>query len=201
VWWEEYWTFTDYNEVLRLEDVYVGMNTCPKRDNKYVTTGSGRNIWRFYKTAVSGTVGVGNLSFSALLARLKAFQLPWSAGLYSIGLSLWRRISKTTVLSLWLSGYFVGTSTFIGTTVSLVAILYCCGWETAEKQRLPQKGKPAGREPSLNAPENTERVRQGFVRSPSLAGMCWQQGTPPHRHYIQEVNIVINLLAPELFFF
>jgi len=29
---------------------------------------------------------------------------------------------------------------FIGTTVSLVAILYCCGWETAEEQRLPQKG-------------------------------------------------------------
>jgi len=25
--------------------------------------------------------------------------------------------------------------------VSLVAILYCCGWETAEKQRLPQNGK------------------------------------------------------------
>jgi len=34
---EEYWTFTDYNEVLRLEDVYVEMNTCPKRDNKCVT--------------------------------------------------------------------------------------------------------------------------------------------------------------------
>jgi hypothetical protein len=32
-------------------------------------------------TAASGTVGVGNLSLSVLLARLKAFQLPWSAGL------------------------------------------------------------------------------------------------------------------------
>jgi len=48
----------------------------------------------FCKTVVSGTVGVGNLSLSALLARLKAFQLPWSAGLYSIVLLLWRRISK-----------------------------------------------------------------------------------------------------------
>ena len=56
-----------------------------------------------------------------------------------MGLSLWRRISKPKILSLWLSGYFVGTSTFIGRTVSLVAILYCCGWETAEKQRLLQK--------------------------------------------------------------
>ena len=44
-------------------------------------TGSGRNTWRFCKTVVNGTVGVGNLSLSALLARLKAFQLPWSAGL------------------------------------------------------------------------------------------------------------------------
>jgi hypothetical protein len=27
-----------------------------------------------------------------------------------------------------------------------------------------------------------------------LAGMCWQQGTPPYRHYIQEVNVVIKML-------
>ena len=101
-----------------------------------VYTGSGRNTRRFGNTAVSGIIGVGNLSLSALLARLKALQLPWSAGLQSIGLWLWRSISKTTVLSLWLSGYFVGTSILFGTTVSLVAILYCCGWETAEKQRL-----------------------------------------------------------------
>jgi len=32
-------------------------------------------------TVVSGTVGVGNLSLSALLAKLKALHLPWSAGL------------------------------------------------------------------------------------------------------------------------
>jgi len=103
-------------------------------------TGSGRNTWRFGNTAVSGIFGVGNFSLSALLARLKAFQLPWIADLYSIGLSLWRCISKITILSLWLSWYFVGTSMFIGTTVSLVAILHCHGWETSEKQHLPQKG-------------------------------------------------------------
>jgi hypothetical protein len=44
-------------------------------------TGSGRKTWRFDKTAGSGTVCVGNLSLSALLARIKAFQLTWSAGL------------------------------------------------------------------------------------------------------------------------
>jgi len=44
-------------------------------------TGSGRNTWRFCKTFVCGTVGVRNLSLSALVAILKAFQLPWSAGL------------------------------------------------------------------------------------------------------------------------
>jgi len=79
-------------------------------------TGSGRNTWRFGNTAVSRTVGMGNLSLSALLAKLKAFQLPQSAGLYSIGILLWRRISKTMILS-WLRGYFVGTSIFIGTSV------------------------------------------------------------------------------------
>jgi hypothetical protein len=56
-------------------------------------TGSGRNTWRFGNTAVSG-IGVGNLSLSAPLARLKASQLPWSAGLYCMGHSLWRLISK-----------------------------------------------------------------------------------------------------------
>ena len=28
----------------------------------------------------------------------------------------------------------------------------------------------------------------------TLVGICWQQGMPPHRHYIQEVNIVIKML-------
>jgi len=40
-----------------------------------------QKYWRFCKTVLSGTVGVGNLSLSALLARLKALQLPWSTGL------------------------------------------------------------------------------------------------------------------------
>ena len=30
----------------------------------------------------------------------------------------------------------------------------------------------------------------------TLAGMCWQE-TPPHRHYIQEVNIVIKIFWDE----
>jgi hypothetical protein len=102
------------------------------------STGSGRNTWWFGNATVSGIVGMGNLSSSALLSRLKEFQLPWSAGLSSIGLLLWRCISKTIVW-LWLSRYFVGTSIFIGTTVSLVAILSCCWWETSEKQRPPLK--------------------------------------------------------------
>jgi len=84
--------------------------------NSLSCIGSSRNTRQFGNIAVSGTVGVGNLSLSALLARLKAFQLPWSAGLLSIGLFLWSRISKTTILP-WLGGYFVGTSIFIGTSV------------------------------------------------------------------------------------
>jgi len=57
------------------------------------------------------------------------------------------------------------------------------------------KRKCPGREPSLRTPENIERLLQVFVRSPPLAGMCLQQGTPPHTHYIQEVNIVIKMLS------
>jgi hypothetical protein len=48
-------------------------------------TGSGRSTRRFDKTVVSGTVGMGNLSLSALLARLKAFQLPWSVICTALG--------------------------------------------------------------------------------------------------------------------
>ena len=132
------------------------------------------------------------MSFSALLARLKEFQLPWRAGLYSIGLSLWRRISKT-ILSLWLSGHFASTSIFIGTSVpSRNAVTL---WVRNFRQTASAaERKSPGREPSLRTAENIERLRQAFVRSPPLAGMCWQQGTPPHRHYIQEVNIIIKML-------
>ena len=34
------------------------------------------------------------------------------------------------------------------------------------------KRKHPGRQPSLRTPENIERLRQAFVRSPPLAGMC-----------------------------
>jgi len=42
----------------------------------------------------------------------------------------------------------------------------------------------------LRTPNDCVRL---FFRSPPLGGMCWQQGTPPHRHYIEEVNIVIKM--------
>ena len=136
IWWqEETCSFKDSSETWsnyqpwkwrNLKCVYSFIQHCIINYD----TGSGRNTWWFGNTNVSGTVGMGNLSLSALLAR-QAFHLPWSAGLYSIGLSLWRRISKT-ILSFWLSGYFIGTSIFIGTTVSLLAALSRCGWETSE---------------------------------------------------------------------
>jgi len=42
------------------------------------------------------------------------------------------------------------------------------------------------------SPNMLQRVMQNFPEM--LGGMCWQQGTPPHRHCIQEVNIVIEML-------
>jgi len=147
------------------------------------------------KTVVSGTVGVGNLSLRALLARLKAFQLPRSAGLYSIGLSLWRCISKTTILS-WLRGYFVGTSIFIGTSVP--------SRNTSSSEDI-SKARCTKRNPGKRWIWNRTSGRSGSNFSQHAAtsdaelpethgGMCWQEGTPPHRHYIQEVNVVIKMI-------
>jgi len=99
-----------------------------------------------------------------------------------------------SVLALWLSGYFVGPSIFIGMTLSLVAKLYCCGLENFWETASATKRKHPGREPLLRTPESIEWLLQVFVRSPPLAGMC-RQGTPPHRHSIQEVNIVIKMLS------
>ena len=42
------------------------------------------------------------------------------------------------------------------------------------------------------SPNMLQRVMQNFQKR--LGGMCWQQGTPPHRHYIQEVNVVIKMI-------
>ena len=105
-----------------------------------------------------------------------------------------RFFSKTTILSLWFIVHFVGTSILIGTTVSLVAILYCCGWETAEKQRLPQNENVQEESLHLALLRTSNDCIRILSEVPPFAGMCWQQGTPPHRHYIQEVNIVIKML-------
>ena len=72
----------------------------------------------------------GEFVFERPSSGTQTFQVQWSAGLKSIGLSLWWLIWKTTILPFYLSGYFVDTSILIGKTVPLVAILYCCGWET-----------------------------------------------------------------------
>ena len=142
---------------------------------------------------MSGIVGVGNLSLSALLARLKAFQLPLSAGLYSIRLLLWRRISKTNdsvvvTQRIFRRHFHIHRNDSVPSrNTVLLWVRNCRETASATKRKRP------GREPSLRTPQNVEQLGQAFVRSPPLAGMCWQ-GTPPHRHYIQEVNIVIKML-------
>jgi hypothetical protein len=45
--------------------------------------------------------------------------------LVTIPPSLWRPISKTTIQLLWLSRYFLGTST----SLLVATIYYCCGWQ------------------------------------------------------------------------
>jgi len=41
------------------------------------------------------------------------------------------------------------------------------------------------------SPNMLQQVMQNFQKR--LGGMCWQ-GMPPHRHYIQEMNVVIKVL-------
>jgi len=143
---------------------------------------------------VSGTVGVGNLSFSALLAILKVFQLPWSAGLYSIELLLWRRFSKTTILS-WLRGYFVGTSIFIRTSVR--------GRNTSSSEDISRAGCTKRNQGQRWIWNRTSGKKWQQFLPPCCIEWCrtsrnaWGNvltRTPPHRHYIQEVNIVIKML-------
>ena len=156
--------------------------------------GSGRNTWRFCRTALSGTFGVGNLSRSALLARLKAFQLPWSAGLYSIGLLLWRHISKTTILSC-LRGYFVGTSTFIRTSVpSCITFPLRISQEQGVRKETKDNGGFVTEHQGKSGSNFSQHVVTSEAHLPeTLGGMYWQ-GMPPHRHYIQKSNVVIKMI-------
>ena len=71
----------------------------------------------------------------------------------------------------------------------LLWVRSCRETASAAKRKHPES------EPSLRTAENIERLRQAFVRSPPLVGMSRQQGEPPHRHYIQELNIIIKMLS------
>jgi len=74
-------------------------------------TGSGKNTWRFGNTALSGTVGVGNLAL--FYRNSKHFSCHWALVWRALGFRCGDDFQKTTILSLWLSRYFVGTSKFI----------------------------------------------------------------------------------------
>jgi hypothetical protein len=42
------------------------------------------------------------------------------------------------------------------------------------------------------SPTMLQRVMQNFQKH--LREMCWKQGTPPHRHFIWEVSVLIKML-------
>ena len=110
---------------------------------------------------------------------------------------MWRRtcISKTTILS-WLRGYFVGTSIFVRTSV-------------------PSRNTSSSED--ISRARCTKRYKGQRWIWKRTSGKKWQQflptccnewcrtsrnawgnvlttRTPPHRHYIQEVNVVIKML-------
>ena len=102
------------------------------------------------------------------------------------GFLLWRLISKTTIMS-WLRGYFVGTSIFIGTTMSLVAILLplrVCQEQGVRKGTKDKGGFETEHHGRSGSNFSQHAATRDAELPETLEGMCWQQGAPPHRHYI-----------------
>jgi len=73
-------------------------------------------IWQKYLTILQNSCEWNRWRGEFVLEGSSSETQSISIAMQSIGLLLWRRISKTTILS-WLRGYFVGNSILIGTSV------------------------------------------------------------------------------------
>jgi len=92
-------------------------------------------------------------------------------------------LKKTTILS-WLRGYFIGNSLFIGTTVSLVAVLLPL--RISQEQGARKETKDNGGFETEHQGRSGSNFSQHAATSDAefqekLGGMCWQQGTSPYR--------------------
>jgi len=81
--------------------------------------------------------------------------------------------------------------------VSLVAVLLPLG--ISQEQGVRKETKDNGGLETEHQGRSGSSFSQHAATSDAelpetIAGMCWQQGTPPYRHYIQQVNIVTKML-------
>ena len=102
---------------------------------------------------------------------------------------------KTTILS-WLRGYFVGTSIFIGTSVPS---RNTSSSKDISRARCTKRNQGQRRIWNRTSGKKWQQFLPTCCKSDAElpetpGGMRWQQGTPPHRHCIQEVNFVIKRL-------
>jgi hypothetical protein len=159
---------------------------------------------------MSATIGVWNLFLSALLARLKSISVAmerWSLEHRAFAVETYFKNNDSVVTQRIFHRHFNihRNDSVPSCNIVLLWVRNCREMASAVKR------KPPGREPSLRTPENIEKVRQTFVRSPRQSAVSnvialrmfdrtvhrilhWDLNFHPYRHYIQEVNIAIKRL-------
>ena len=121
---------------------------------------------------MSGIVGVGNMSFSTLLARLKSISVAmerWSVEHRAFSVETYFKNNDSGVVTQQIFRQHLNIHRNDSVPRHNAVLLWVRNFtQTASAA----KRKSPGREPSLRTPENIEQVHQALVRSPPFAGMC-----------------------------
>jgi hypothetical protein len=160
-----------------------------------VYTGSGRNTWRFCKTVVSGTVGVGNLTYERSSTETRSISVAmerWSVEHRAFTVEAYLKNNDSVLTQRIFRRHFPYSSE----RVSLVAILLLL--RISQEQGVWKETKYKGGFETEHQGRSGSNFSQHAATSDAelpetLGEMCWQ-GTPPHTHCIQEVNVVIKML-------
>ena len=159
------------------------------------STGSGRNTWRFCKTVVSWTVWRGEFVLERSSSETQSI---------SVAIELWSVEHRAFAVETYLKKQWFCLDSedissalqYLSERVSLVAILLPL--RIYQEQGVQKETKDNGGFETEHQGRSGSNFSQHAATSDAefpvtLRGMFWQ-GTPPHRHYIQEVNVVITVL-------
>ena len=125
---------------------------------------SGRNTWRFCKTVVSGSFGVGNLSLSALLAGSKHFSCYGALVCRALGFCC-EDVFQKQRFCLDSEDCISSALQYSSERVSLVAILLLL--KTSQEQSVRKQIKDNGgfeTEVAAISPNMLQRVEQNFQK-------------------------------------